>query len=408
MVFRSYDPERDRDAIHRIWMETSWLEKGKEEMMDVFVGSAKALVAELNGEAETLVLSTPGTLQYLEQDLPAAGITGVTTSRIARKQGFASRLTARSIADNAAEGAQVVGLGMFDQGFYNQLGFGTGGYDHWVKFDPAYLQVPVKARVPRRLTVEDYAMVHASRLARRRLHGAFSFFPADMTRAEMMWTKNGFGLGYCDGPNGELTHHLWCKADGEHGPYRVNWMSYQTMAQWLELMALLKNLGDQVSVVEMSEPPGIQLQDLLTKPFRRHSISEKSKYETGVETWAWWQTRICDVPACLSHTRLEGESVRFNLQLADPIVDFLPEDAPWRGVGGEYVVTLGCTSSAERGIDPALPTLSASVGAFTRLWLGVLPASGLAVTDNLAGPSSLIEALDRIVRLPRPRPDWNF
>ena len=408
MVFRSYDPERDRDAVYRIWFETSWLEKGKEEMMDVFVGSAKAMVAELDGEAETLVLSTPGTLRYQEQGLPVAGITGVTTSRIARKQGFASRLTARSVAANAAEGAQVVGLGMFDQGFYNQLGFGTGGYDYLIKFDPAHLEVPVTARVPRRLTVEDHAMIHASRLARRRLHGAFSFFPADMTRAEMMWTKNGFGLGYCDGPNGELTHHLWCKADGGHGPYRVNWMSYQTTGQWLELMALLKNLGDQVHVISMSEPPGIQLQDLLTKPFRRRSISEKSKYETGIEAWAWWQARICDLPGCLSHTRLEGESVQFNLRLTDPIADFLPEDAPWPGVGGEYVVALGRTSSAEQGTDPTLPTLSASVGAFTRLWLGVLPGSGLSVTDDLEGPPSLIEALDRVVRLPRPRPDWDF
>jgi len=408
MVFRNYDPERDRDAVHRIWLETNWLEKGKEERMDVFVGSTKALVAELNGEAETLVLSTPGLIHYLGQDLPAAGITGVTTSRIARKQGFASRLTARSIAVNAAEGAQVVGLGMFDQGFYNQLGFGTGSYDYWTKFDPAHLRVQVKARVPRRLTVEDYDMVHASRLARKRVHGAFSFFPADMTRAEMMWTKNGFGLGYCDGPNGELTHHFWCKADGEHGPYRVIWMSYQTTVQLLELMALFKNLGDQVHVISMVEPPGIQLQDLLSKPFRRHHIGEKSKYETGTEAWAWWQARICDLPGCLSHTRLEGESVRFNLKLSDPIEDFLPEDAPWRGVGGEYVVTLGHASSADLGIDPALPTLSASVGAFTRMWLGVLPASGLAMTDDLEGPPSLIEALDRTVRLPQPRPDWDF
>ncbi len=28
-----------------------------------------------------------------------------------------------------ADGALVSGLGMFDQGFYNHLGFGTGGYE---------------------------------------------------------------------------------------------------------------------------------------------------------------------------------------------------------------------------------------------------------------------------------------
>ena len=37
------------------------------------------------------------------------------------------------------------------------------------------------------------------------------------------------------------------------------------------------------------------------------------------------------------------------------------------------------------GRDETLPTLTCSVGAFTRLWLGVRPATGLAVTCRLAG-----------------------
>ena len=72
------------------------------------------------------------------------------------------------------------------------------------------------------------------------------------------------------------------------------------------------------------------------------------------------------------------------------------------------MVTLGPASGAEPGLDPALPTLTASVGAFTRMWLGVRPASGLAVTDDLAGPPELLEALDWALRLPQPKPDWDF
>lgn len=86
----------------------------------------------------------------------------------------------------------------------------------------------------------------------------------------------------------------------------------------------------------------------------------------------------------------------------------LGEDAQWRGVAGDYVVTLGPSSRAEQGSDDALPTLSASVNAFTRMWLGVRPATGLAVTDNLAGPPPLLEALDPVLRLPDPKPDWDF
>ncbi len=408
MMFRDYDPERDREAAHRIWLETGWLEKGKEEIMDIVVGSGRAMVAELDGEAECMVLSAPGMVHYLEEDLRFAGLTAVTTSRVARKQGFASQLVARVVAADAASGALVVGLGMFEQGFYNQLGFGTGGYEHRIGFDPARLRVDVKPRVPRRIAPEDATMVHASRRARMRGHGSIVFDPPDLTRGEMMWTTNGFGLGYCDGPNGELTHHLWCRPQGESGPYRVRWMSYQNWGQFLELLALLKNLGDQVHLVRMDEPPGIQMQDLIAQPFKQRQVSEKGRFATGMRASAYWQMRICDLPGCLACTRLRGESVRFNLKLHDPIARYLEKGVPWCGVGGDYVVTLGPSSGAEQGTDEMVPMLRASVGAFTRMWLGVQPASSLAVTDDLQGPGELLEALDWALRLPRPAIDWDF
>jgi len=52
--------------------------------------------------------------------------------------------------------------------------------------------------------------------------------------------------------------------------------------------------------------------------------------------------------------------------------------------------------------------LDASVGAFTRLWLGVRPASGLAITDDLAGPDDLLAQLDASLRLPTPQAGWSF
>jgi len=69
---------------------------------------------------------------------------------------------------------------------------------------------------------------------------------------------------------------------------------------------------------------------------------------------------------------------------------------------------LGLSSVAEPGIDTTLPTLNASVGAFTRMWLGVRPATGLSWTDELSGPEELLEALDRLLCLPDPKPDWDF
>jgi hypothetical protein len=224
----------------------------------------------------------------------------------------------------------------------------------------------------------------------------------------MAFAKQGFGLGYEDAPGGEVTHYLWCRAKGEQGPYRVGWMSYQSWDQFLELLALLRNLGDQVRLVRMAEPPGIQLQDLIEQPFKQYQITQKSPFAAEHRSVAWWQMRICDLEGCLAHTHLPGDTVRFNLRLNDPIEPFLGNDVSWRGLSGDYVVTLGPTSSAERGRDSGLSDLHASVGAFTRLWLGVQGASGLAVTDDLEGSPDLLAALDVVLRLPAPKIDWDF
>jgi hypothetical protein len=194
----------------------------------------------------------------------------------------------------------------------------------------------------------------------------------------------------------------------ESGPYNVEWMAFQTSEQFLELMALLKSLGDQVRLVKMREPQGIQLQDLIEQPFKQRQVSEKSKFESDMHAAAYWQMRICDLLGCMERTHLRGEEVRFNLKLVDPIETSLDEEAPWHGITGDYVVTLGPSSGAELGTDKSLPTLKASVGTFTRMWLGVRPATGLAITDELSGPQELLKKLDWTLHLPDPRPDWDF
>ncbi len=408
MHYRTYNPEKDKENVQRIWTETGWLEKGKEEIMDCDLASGAAIVADLNGEPECMVITSPATIRFLDETLSFSAVTAVTTSRIARKQGLAKRLTAQSVADAAAAGALVAGLSMFEQGYYNQIGFGSGGYELSVSFDPASLNVRGKARVPRRLKINDFEMIHAARLARKQGHGACNL-PLLLTKAQMLWKTNGFGLGYCDGPKGALTHCFWGGAkDVENGPYSIAFLVYQTGDQFLELMALIKSLGDQVRLISMNEPRDIQLQDLLTQPFKQRQITRNAAFASGTRSDAYWQMRICDLAGCLAKTCLPGASVRFNLKLSDPIASVLSPDSPWRGVGGDYVVTLGPASGAEKGPDAALPTLAAAVGAFTRLWLGVRPASGLAVTDELSAPPDLLGRLDAALRLPTPRPDWEF
>jgi len=408
-VFRNYDHKKDLEAVRRIWHEVQWIEdEAGEVILDDFLREGRALVAERDGSAECLVTANPGTLKYLKEDLKLSVVTSVTTSRIARKQGLAKRLTAQLIAEEADAGALVSTLGIFEQGFYDQLGYGSGSYEHWLSFDPADILIHRKLRPPLRLSKEDSKRIYQSLQARRRPHGGVTLLPESIVKAELAWTKKGFGLGYADGPGGELTHFFWGSSDGEFGPLAIRVMAYQTLDQFVELMAVLKSLGDQIRLVKMREPGGVQLQDMIRTPFRSRIVTEKSKYEHVNRAAAYWQIRICDLAGCLEATHLNSGPLRFNLELSDPLTPLLKDRQGWQGSGGKYVVELGPNSSGLAGFDADLPVLKATVGGFSRLWLGVQPATGIAITGELSGPDTLLEALDDVLALPNPHPDWDY
>ena len=408
MRYREYDPEKDREAARRIWHEVGWSESGQEQVVDIFSTSGATIVAELDGEAECVVTTAGGTMRYLREDLHIAIVEFVVTGHVGRRQGLAGRLTAASLATAAADGALVATLGTFDQGYYDKLGFGTGRYETHVAFDPSHLQISRKARPPQRLTSDDAAAIHASLLNRQRGHGSCTITNPEIIRAWLMWNPTSFGLGYY-GPGGELTHMLWFDVtDMRAGPYRVKWMSYQSNEEFLELMALIAGLGDQLHLVHICEPVHIQFQDLLRRPQAEMEARTGSKYEVSMRTGASWQLRILNLPGCLNKTRLPCDDLRFNLQLTDPIERYLDDASPWRGVAGDYVVTLGRSSAAEPGLDASLATLQASVNALSRMWYGVRPATGLAATDDLSGPADLLAQLDAAFLLPAPARDCYF
>ena len=411
MNHRRYDYKKDRDAGLRIWKEVGWADgESGEKAYDAFLKATDAWVTEISGSPECLVIMSPGTLRYLDEELALAACTGVATSRVARKQGLAGQLTALALADRAAAGDHVAMLGIFEQGYYNQLGFGNGSYMRSFTFDPARLVLPQGGtpRTPIRLTVDDWQEIHDCRIRRIRYHGSCQVFSPELTHAELLWSENGFGLGYRD-KSGALTHHVWCSAKAvEHGPYSILWMAYQSREQFLELLGLLRGLGDQVRSIRMVEPPQVQMQDIIRQPFAARQLTEGSPHANRARISAWWQARILDLETCMDRTHLHVEPIRFNLVLSDPISGFLSPDAPWHGLGGEYVIRLGKDSSAQQGTDSRLPTLHASIGAFTRLWLGLRSATGLSWTDELQGPEDLLHELDRTMRLPGVNPDWDF
>jgi predicted acetyltransferase len=121
MEYRGYDPDRDKKSVARIWREIGWLEKKEhEKAMDAVLKSGRTMVAEVNGTAECMVNTASGTLRYLEEDLDISLITGVATSRVARKRGLASTLTAKVLTQEAACGMKVALLGIFEQGYHDK------------------------------------------------------------------------------------------------------------------------------------------------------------------------------------------------------------------------------------------------------------------------------------------------
>ncbi|MDD5645984.1 MAG: GNAT family N-acetyltransferase [Candidatus Bipolaricaulis sp.] len=406
---REYRPAQDYEACRRAWTESGWVDGAKnEEAFRLFTESARSVVGTVGGSAECLVNVHPATLRYLDGDIRLACVTGVTTSRVVRRQGLAGRVTARALAEEALAGTPVAALGVFEQGFYNRLGFGNGPYETWCTLDPAQLEIQRAPRIPVRLTSADWEAVHGNRLRRRLWHGAASILSGELTRADMLWNEKAFGLGYRD-DDGVLTHHIWCSAEKpRRGPYTVDWMAFRSREEFHELMALIHSLADQIHSLEIHEPPGLQIQDLLRQPFKGRRMTEASPHVQRMSSSAYWQLRILDLPQALTATHLPGDAVRFNLELSDPIEAMLPPDSRWRGVAGSYVVTLGPESGVKPGTDAALATLRASVNAFSRAWLGVRSATALSWTDTLDAPPGLLRALDRVLCLPAPASDWDY
>lgn len=417
-IYRLLDIERDLEDVQRLWHEVGWIDKTPDAFLPDFFAFGRTLVAEINDAAECAVLTSPGHIRYQETDLPLCAVAAVTTSHIARRLGLAQQLTARSLAHAGERGAAVAALGMFDQGFYDKLGFANGSYDHRLDFDPATLNIDVPYRAPRRLTLEDHELMHAAMVARLRSHGGCVLDSPLTFKAELGWVEGGFGLGFHgdagEPPAAALTHFVWFEPDREHGPYTVKAIAYQSIAQLLELLGVMQSLSDQVYSVAMLEPPEIQLQTLLRQPFRMRNLTKDSRHANSHRAFTWWQLRVMDVASCVAARSYLGPQVRFNLQLQDPLESVLTgSDAAWRGCGGYYEVTLGERSSAqakpnEQGLDAQLPLVQASVNTFTRLLFGVLPATSLAAVEDLQAPNDVLRQLDTALLLPPTLATWDF
>ena len=100
------------------------------------------------------------------------------------------------LARQAEAGRCVAVLGMFDQGFNDRVGFGTGAYTSAFTFDPDSLRIDVGFRPLKRLTRDQWRDMHGAQdkllnifLVTRisRLWGAFSV--AELLPRRLSWSN---------------------------------------------------------------------------------------------------------------------------------------------------------------------------------------------------------------------------
>ena len=312
-TFRPFDAEVDTADVVRIWHETRWIDsdnEGQRRALETFLGGGAAEVGVIDGAAECLVHRTPGTIDYDRTTLPASVISAVTTSHVGRRQRLASTLTARALAHGSRGAAQPLRLlGMFEQGFYDRFGFATGAPMLIATFDPESLRVDhVPYRPPVRLGLDDARAMGDAMRRRLPHHGRVTLDAVDLMAAEWGFIEQPFALGYREGDR--MTHFVAGSLKEENGPFEIQFCSYETGDQLLELLRLLHELGDQVHSVEIVEPPHLQLHPLIDAPNRQRSRSRRGAHETATRAATWWQLRILDVPAVRLGAAMGGAAGR--------------------------------------------------------------------------------------------------
>lgn len=394
----------DLAAIQRLWTEVGWVSgESDTAQLEHWLAEATTWVGGPGDEVEAVTSTHDGRMAVMGTDLPLGAVTSVLTGRTARRLGLAGDLLTRAVVHTADHGAALAALGMFEQGYYDRFGFGTGAPMPLVTFDPANLRVDVPARPPVRLDPDDWAELAALLAERLPSHGRVALHAPGYTRAEARWFDPWVGLGFRD-EDGTLTHAMWGQAKGEHGPLVIEWMVWRDGADLLELLGLVRGLGDQYRVATLQEPAEVSLRDVLDQPGRATFQTEGGTHAMGVRSLSWWQARALDLPSCVAARPWPGPPVACTVVLEDPLAARAERATGTRfdRVEGTWRVTFAEESTAHRGRDDELPVLRAGVGAFTRMLLGVAPASTIALTDDLAGPAELLARLDRALLAPRP------
>ena len=381
---------------------------GFDEGLRFHVPDCTVRVAADDERVHSAVLGAEGQFRYLDRTLRLSAITGVLTASWARRRGYAGRLLAELLEEEQQRGAVVASLGVFDQGFYNRYGFGNMGRDPVLVLNPSAIRVPRKVSgalgaagtriVP--ISHRDDDEVYAAHIRRYTGHGACTIVKRGFIQGFLRYAgEQSFGLGIAVGDR-LVAHFFGRRVSEEH--VDLFWLCADTQEYYIQLLALLRTLSDQLTQVKIVMPPDVMVYDFLERPLQwgvvhRHSFDDL----------LFWQLRVLDVVRAVEAVSIPLASpLRFVAEISDPIVAHSPSG--WRGCAGEYTMSIGLESRCVRGAEVGLSRVRMSIGAFSRFWSGAASARALACSDEFAAEDALLERLTREYCVPRPRRDCDF
>ena len=70
--WREYDPEKDEDAVARIWREVGWIDGDSEsdrKAFGLFARGYRGIVADIDGSPECYVATGPGSMRYRDTEV---------------------------------------------------------------------------------------------------------------------------------------------------------------------------------------------------------------------------------------------------------------------------------------------------------------------------------------------------
>ena len=345
--------------------------------------AGSACVTRIDGDAECMVVwRTRPKSDISRKDLPFSAVAGRPSHPASHENkglaGTTHRTLGRTRSKRRAHSYQ--GLSFFEQGYYDRLGFGTAQYEDWIGFDPALLNVPFPARPPK--TIHHRRLrtrMHQSRLASKKTNTAFVTFPDPNMDPQRQMRHQERLRPRATSTKPQTKSHTTSGAATttmqNTAPTSSNGWLTRPPEQFLELMGIIRS-PRRSSPNDQHEPapPHPDTRPPQRNPSKTEWTTSKSKFATFSRSHrllAKPHQRPTQMPR--KNTPPRAPTTQFNLQLTDPIDDFLPEDETWKSTTGPIHHHPRTRILRDpRHTKKTSQTLKTTTSAFSRMWLGCL------------------------------------